>query len=197
MPTANIRLLHSIQQSAASLDRLITDLLDIAMIEAGHLAVELHEVPPSAILAQAAEMFAPLAAAKGVTLEALALPNLPTVELDAVRIAQALSNLVTNAPKFTDWGGRITLAATLDPDGVCFSVADTGVGIVAENLPHVFDRFWEKRRYRGQRGTGLGLAIVRGIVEAHRGKVVAESVPGEGSRFSFTVPLTPQPQGLS
>lgn len=193
-PAANTRLLESIQQSAASLDRLITDLLDVAMIEAGHLAVELHETAPSAILAHVAEMFVPLAAAKGVTLEAIALPNLPTVEVDAARVAQALSNLVTNALKFTDWGDRITLAATLNHDGVCFSVADTGVGIAAENLPHVFDRFWEKRRYRGQRGMGLGLAIVRGIVEAHRGKVAAESLAGEGSRFSFTLPLGTKPQ---
>jgi PAS domain S-box-containing protein len=194
-PSANTGLLHSIQQSATSLDRLITDLLDIAMIEAGHLAVELHEAVPSAILAQVAEMFAPLAAAKGVTLETIALPNLPTIEVDDARVAQALSNLVTNALKFTDWGGSITLAATWDPDGVCFSVADTGVGIVAVDLPHVFDRFWEKRRYRGERGTGLGLAIVRGIVEAHRGEVAAESAPGEGSRFSFTLPLATKPQG--
>jgi two-component system sensor histidine kinase BaeS len=102
---------------------------------------------------------------------------------------------VTNALKFTEWGGRITLAATWDPDGVCFSVADTGVGIAAENMPHVFDRFWEKRRYRGERGMGLGLAIVRGIVEAHRGEVAVESAPGEGSRFSFTLPLATMPQG--
>jgi PAS domain S-box-containing protein len=194
-PSANTRLLQSIQQSAASLDRLITDLLDIAMIEAGHLAVELQEVVPSVILAQVAEMFAPLAAAKGVTLEAIALPELPTVAADAARMAQALSNLMSNALKFTDSGGRITLGATRDSDRVCFSVADTGVGIATENLSHVFDRFWEKRRSRGARGTGLGLAIVRGIVEAHGGEVAAESAPGGGSRFSFTVPLATDPQG--
>lgn len=194
-PSVNTRLLQSIQQSAASLDRLITDLLDIAMIEAGHLAVELYEEAPSTILAQVGEMFAPLAAAKGVTLEAIALPNLPSVEVDAARVGQALANLVTNALKFTDRGGRITLAVTWDPNGVCFSVADNGVGIVADDLPHVFDRFWEKRRYRGERGMGLGLAIVRGIVEAHRGEVAAESTPGVGSRFSFTLPPATKPQG--
>jgi signal transduction histidine kinase len=116
-------------------------------------------------------------------------PGLPTVRADPERLLQALGNLVANALKFARDGGRITLRAEQRPTGVRLSVQDTGAGIAADDLPHVFDRYWQKRRAGGgKRGTGLGLAIVRGIVEAHGGTVDVESTPGEGSEFSFTIP---------
>lgn len=101
---------------------------------------------------------------------------------------QVLANLMTNAVRFTEAGGRVTLRAMRDPGGVCCSVEDTGIGIAPEDLPHVFARFWERRRTGSERGTGLGLAIVRGIVEAHGGQLDVESTPVQGSRFSFSIP---------
>jgi signal transduction histidine kinase len=132
-------------------------------------------------------MFAARAESAGVALQVRAAADLPTVSADAGRVLQALSNLVTNALKFTGAGGRVTLSAEPDGADVRFAVEDTGTGISAEDLPHVFDRFWHKRRV-AQPGSGLGLPIVRGIVEAHGGQVGVESTPGQGSRFSFTVP---------
>ena len=99
-----------------------------------------------------------------------------------------LGNLLTNALKYTPRGGRIWLSAAADPLGVRFAVEDTGAGIAAESLPHVFDRFWHGRR-ASRPGGGLGLPIVRGIVEAHGGTVDVRSTIGEGSWFSFTIPI--------
>jgi PAS domain S-box-containing protein len=184
------RMLASIKHSADSTDRLIEDLLDVSSIEAGRLALEPCTEAPYDLLAQATDMFAAKASERGVVLETQATPNLPPIHADAERIIQGLGNLLTNSLKFTGRGGHITLRAEPDPSGVRFAVEDTGVGIAAEDLPHVFDRFWQKHREGGQRGTGLGLAIVRGIVDAHGGQVSVESTPGKGSRFSFTLPVT-------
>jgi signal transduction histidine kinase len=113
---------------------------------------------------------------------------------DAERIMQVLANLVANALKFTPSGGEIVVHAEscpIDPKFVCFEVRDSGSGIPPEQLPHVFDRFWQARRGARQRGTGLGLAISKGIVEAHGGTMGAESEVGRGSTFRFTVPVAP------
>jgi signal transduction histidine kinase len=182
------RILQGIEHAAASTDRLIRDLLDVASMEAGHLALDLHDEAPGAILTEAAEMFAAAAHQRGVALETQTAPDLPTVRADAGRVLQGLANLVMNALKFTEPGGRITLRSERDPGGVRFAVEDTGAGIAAEDLPHVFDRYWQKRQGGVERGTGLGLAIVRGIVDAHSGQLSVESAPGKGSQFSFTLP---------
>jgi PAS domain S-box-containing protein len=187
------RILASIKQSAESTDRLIEDLLDVSSIQAGRLALEPHAEAPAAMVEQAADMFAATASAHGVALETRIAPHLPAIRADAERVVQGLANLITNSLKFTDPGGHITLRAEPDPYGVRFAVEDTGIGIAAEDLPHVFDRFWQKHREGGARGTGLGLAIVRGIVDAHGGQVKAESTPGQGSRFSFTIPSAKEP----
>jgi signal transduction histidine kinase len=182
------RILASIKHSADSTDRLIEDLLDVSSIETGRLALEPRTEAPSDLLAEATELFAATASERGVVLETQATPNLPPVRADAERVVQGLANLLRNSLKFTPRGGHITLRAEPDPSGVRFAVEDTGVGIAVEDLPHVFDRFWQKHREGGERGTGLGLAIVRGIVDAHGGQIRVESTPGKGSRFSFTLP---------
>jgi signal transduction histidine kinase len=99
---------------------------------------------------------------------------------------QVLANLGGNAVKFTPAGGAVELRAEREADAVRVSCTDTGPGIAAEDLPHVFDRFWQARSTR-RAGAGLGLAIAKGIVEAHGGEITAESTPGEGSTFSFTL----------
>jgi signal transduction histidine kinase len=112
------------------------------------------------------------------------------VRADGDRVLQALANLMNNALKFTEPGGRITLRGNPQSGAVCFSVEDTGVGIRAEDLPHIFDRYWHKHR-GSEGGRGLGLAIVKGIVNAHGGRVDVKSIPGKGSRFSFAIPTAP------
>jgi signal transduction histidine kinase len=114
-------------------------------------------------------------------------PDVTEVWGDRDRLLQVFENLIGNAIKFTKAGGRITAGATSRDDEVVFWVADTGCGIASENLPRVFDRFWQATR-AGRQGAGLGLAITRGIVGAHGGRVWAESTVGSGSTFFFTIP---------
>jgi signal transduction histidine kinase len=133
------------------------------------------------------EAHATLAASRRITLESALDAQLPTVLADPERTAQVFSNLIDNALKFTPEGGRVRVTAAHSGTNVEFAVADTGPGISAEHLPHVFDRFWQAQsKTRG--GTGLGLSIAKAIVEAHGGRIGGESALGAGTRFHFTLP---------
>jgi signal transduction histidine kinase len=177
----------SIRQLAEQMQRLRQDLLDVASIEAGRLSVEPDWHEPGELLEATRGHFSPVAAEKGVCLEARAEEGLPPVVADRERVLQVLANLVGNALKFTPSGGRIDLSAERAPEGVRIAVADTGPGIAPENLPHVFDRFW-KTQGGNRHGAGLGLAICKGIVEAHGGSIGVESRLAAGSTFAFTLP---------
>ncbi|HYC52395.1 MAG TPA: PAS domain-containing sensor histidine kinase [Gemmatimonadaceae bacterium] len=179
-----------IRDAAIQMDRLIEDLLDITRVEEGRLSVDLQPVTTVALLEGALRTLRPLVEDAGHTL-AIDLPStLPTVNADPERIGQVLSNLVGNSIKFTPSGGRIRVVATHDGDVVRVSVADTGMGISAEHLPFVFDRFWQNQHSTiRSRGAGLGLPIARGIITAHGGQMSAESIDGKGSTFSFTIPV--------
>jgi signal transduction histidine kinase len=119
-------------------------------------------------------------------------PDLPELLADGDRLRQVLENLIGNALKFTPRGGRVAVGARARDGEVVFWVADTGSGIAPGDLPHVFDRFWRAPEGRARReGAGIGLAIVKGIVEAHGGRVWAESTPQRGSTFFFAVPSVP------
>jgi signal transduction histidine kinase len=181
-----------IDQAVLYMQHLISDLSDVASIEAGHLALDLGDEDPAAILARVGEMLGAAAADRGVGLETRAGAGLPPIRADAARLVQALTNLGTNAVQFTDRGGSVSVRAEAEEAGVRFTVEDTGQGISAEDLPHVFDRYWQKRHRANRHGTGLGLAITRGIVEAHGSALRAESTVGVGSRFSFTIPAANQ-----
>jgi PAS domain S-box-containing protein len=182
------RRIASIRDLARRMQRLRQDLLDVASIEAGRLAIEWDRWDPAGLAHEALESFAALAAEKGVALAGEVADGLPQLDGDRERIMQVLANLLGNALKFTPSAGRATLRVARDGDAVRFAVRDTGPGIAAEHLPHVFDRFW-KSRVANRQGAGLGLAIAKGIVEAHDGRISAESTPGEGSTFSFTLPV--------
>ena len=179
--------LSMIKRAGERMNRMIQDLLDVAKLEAGRLAIEAKPVEIAALLTEAEEMLRPLAADKGLTLETRVVPGLPSVSADGGRVLQVLSNLVGNAIKFTPSGGSVTIRAEPDGSGVRMSVADTGSGIPAEQLPRVFGRFWQANT-SDRRGIGLGLAISKGIVEAHGGKIWVESRVGEGTTFYFTLP---------
>jgi PAS domain S-box-containing protein len=175
-----------IRRSAQRMGRLIQDLLDIARIEAGALVVRPTVEGPEGLLEEIHATFAPQAEERAVALEVEVEPDVPAALVDADRIHQALSNLVSNALKFTPPGGRVTLRARGDEDDgwIVLSVSDTGPGIPDEVRHRLFDRFWQASRH-DRTGSGLGLAIVRGIAEAHGGRVEVSSRPGEGATFSL------------
>jgi PAS domain S-box-containing protein len=178
-----------IDRAVSYMYHMIRDLSDVASIEAGRLGLDLRTEDPAVIVAAVVEMLAGAASDRGVALGTTIGADLPTIRADATRVLQGLGNLVTNAVRFTERGGHITLRAEREGSGVRFTVEDSGAGISADDLPHVFDRFWHKRREVGGSGRGLGLAITRGIVEAHGGQLRAESTLGRGSEFSFTIPV--------
>lgn len=178
--------LARIKRAGARMNRLIQDLLDVAKLEAGRVAIDAKRLEVAPLMREACEMLAPLAAEKSLVLECSAADGLPTVMADSGRILQVLSNLTGNAIKFTPAGGRIVLRAEPELRGVRFSIRDTGPGIPPDQLAQIFGRFWQANP-ADRRGIGLGLTIAKGIVEAHGGRIWCESRVGEGTTFHFTL----------
>jgi PAS domain S-box-containing protein len=184
------RQIDIIRRAAEQMTSLTQDLLEVSALESGSVTVTPRACAPATLLT-AAEMFAPEAEEKGIALRTTLAEGLPRVSADYGRVLQVLGNLVGNAVKFTPAGGEVQVGAERAADYVRFWVRDTGPGIEREHLPRLFDRFWQARRGHNS-GAGLGLAIVRGIVEAHGGQVWAESEPGAGSTFHFTLRVFPE-----
>ena len=176
---------QTILRSADRMTRLIADLLDLAQIQAGKLAVEQRPEDVEGLIRDCVEMLRPLAATKD--LKGMASAGLH-VRCDRERVLQILSNLVGNAIQFTPEGGSIFIAAQDTGHEVRFSVRDTGQGISEEELPRIFDRFWQAQR-KNRAGVGLGLSIAKGLVEAQGGRLSVESTLGAGTTFFFTLPL--------
>jgi PAS domain S-box-containing protein len=186
-PAEREKMLTAITEATVWMQQLIRDLLDVSAIEAGRLSIERRPVALASIVSTATGMVSGEIEQRSMVLEVNVPPDLPTVNVDDRRIVQVLTNLMGNAVKFTDPGGRIVVRATNTPSGVLVSVQDSGVGIDPEAQPRIFDRFWQVHS-TPRRGSGLGLAIARGIVEAHGGRIWVESQPGCGSLFSFSLP---------
>ncbi len=181
--------LTAIRRSVEVMERLIRDLMEIRRMEAGHLQIDPRPRRLETLVGEALEMLRPLAGIKDIRIRnEIEGADLPEVPADGDRIQQVLSNLVGNAVKHTPEGGEVRLSAQVDERHLVVRVEDTGPGIPPEDLERVFDRFWRAGR-RKERGIGLGLAIARGIVRGHGGRIWAESTPGEGSVFSFSLPL--------
>lgn len=178
---------HKIQRFVARMSRLIGDLVDVASIDAGRLAIAPETRDARALLRDISEAFESLASAKNIALK----PSLADGELlanfDYDRIHQVLANLLGNALKFTGAGGRVSVRVESVAGEVRFCVADTGAGIAPEHLESIFERFWQVT-WGDRRGLGLGLFISKRIVEAHGGRIWAESELGKGSGFWFTLP---------
>jgi len=187
--------LGPVLEEVRQLSHLIDDLRTLSQSESG--ALELHCEPTDlAVLAgEVASSFRPQAEALRVELSVEA-ADLPSAEVDPIRIREVLVNLVANSLRHTPGGGRVTLGARLEADRrrLELTVEDTGAGIPAEQLPHIFDRFYKSL---GSSGSGLGLTIAKHLVEAHGGKIGAESAPGHGTTLRFTLPLAPAGQGAS
>jgi signal transduction histidine kinase/FixJ family two-component response regulator len=180
------RLVQRIHRCAARMNHLIQDLLDLASLDSGRFSITKDSVSAEALVHEAAGLMAPLARARGIDLTPDVPPGLSAVECDRQRLLQVFENLVGNALKFTPDGGRIGISARADAEQLILSVSDTGTGISADHVPHVFDRYWQSRS--GSGGVGLGLAIARALVEAHGGRIWVESEVGVGSTFWFTIP---------
>jgi signal transduction histidine kinase len=180
--------LDAIERGASRMTALIDDLLDVTRVESGTLAIDRQPLEPAVLIDEVCDLLRPLAIERKLELVVNVEPSARPVFADRARVLQVVQNLLGNAIKFTPEQGRIVVSAALEGEQTQFCVDDTGPGIDAEQLLHVFDRFWQASR--GIRaGAGLGLAIARGIVHAHGGRIWAESRVGHGTRFCFTLPL--------
>ncbi|MGE0864308.1 MAG: sensor histidine kinase [Vicinamibacterales bacterium] len=190
-PTAEgQRAVKVIQEEGERIERLVGDLLDLARFEAGGISLAQESVDVDEVFERVAERHAKTAEDKQV---AIAIePHEDDLRLvgDPMRIEQAMQNLAANALKHTPPGGAVRLGARRDGDRLTLTVSDNGIGIPAEHLPHVFDRFYKADRSRSQTGSGLGLSIVKAIVERHGGTVTVSSVPNVETTFAVTLPMT-------
>ncbi|OXM67659.1 sensor histidine kinase [Amycolatopsis vastitatis] len=180
----------SLLEETVLLQHIVDDLQDLAAADAGQLRLHPEPLDAAELADHVAAAHADRAAAAGVALTVSA-DGEAALTADPVRLRQVVGNLVTNAIRHTPPGGRVTIHVLSTVDTVTLAVADTGTGIAAEDLPHVFDRFWraEKSRNRQTGGSGLGLAIVRHLVQAHDGTVTVESEVDKGSAFTVRLPV--------
>jgi two-component system sensor histidine kinase BaeS len=183
---------QQVYREADRLQRLVHDLQELSRVEAGAFALDRRPTPASRLVDAVVERLGRQFEEKGVALEADVPADLPPVIADEDRIGQVLLNLVGNALQYTPAGGQVCIRARREGDTLSIAVEDTGIGISAEHLSHVFERFYrvDKSRSRAGGGSGIGLTIARHLVEAHGGTMQAESAgQGRGSTFSFTLPV--------
>jgi signal transduction histidine kinase len=182
---------QSIYQEADRLARLVDDLQELSRVEAGAYSLDIQPVVVSPLVQTVLKRFAALAQAKRIELHSDLPADLPTVLADPDRITQVLTNLVGNALEYTRGGGQVTILSKRHGDEIHISIADTGIGIPAEHLPHLFSRFYRVDKSRSRQaggGSGIGLTIARHLVEAHGGRIWAESDgEGKGSKFTFSL----------
>jgi two-component system OmpR family sensor kinase len=177
------------------LSRLVDDLRDLALADAGQLRLNVHPIDTAEIIRSTVENLALAAEAQGVDLSTDLPATLATIQADPDRLAQVLRNLVINALRHTPPGGSVRVIASQTATEVEIAIADTGEGIAPRDLPHVFDRFWRADRARSRDegwpgGSGLGLSVARSLIDAQQGRIWAESKLGAGSTFFFTLPLS-------
>ncbi|PZR71748.1 MAG: histidine kinase [Chthoniobacterales bacterium] len=184
----NKDLLERMQGAVELMSLLIADLLEVAKIESGRIAIEQKPLPVQTLLDDALAMLKPLAQRHEIQLVASAEAGLPAVLADYERILRVFSNLIVNAVKFSKSGDEVRLTATRGEGTVRFSVLDAGTGIAPENLERLFDRFWQAD-VNDRRGAGLGLAIAKAIMTAHGGTIGVSSTVGRGSNFYFDLPI--------
>ena len=190
-PENNRRFLEIIRNHAMRLARLTNDLLKLARIEAGKMELEFSSVGLLELIEGCTETTLLKANRKEITLEISVPPQLPPVRGDAALLRDVLQNLLDNAIQYTPARGHISVEATAGPREAVVTVADTGIGIPLADSERIFERFYrvDAARSREAGGTGLGLSIAKHIVEAHGGKLWVESTVGQGSKFSFSLPL--------
>lgn len=184
--------IESLCQEAESLNRVVDDLQEVALAEAGQLRLQRQTVRLEDVIERAVGGIRPQFAERELKLEVSIPSGLPLIEVDAGRIGQVLRNLLSNAKAHTPRGGTVTLSVSESKDWIEVRVADSGAGIASQDLPYVFERFYraDKSRTRATGGAGLGLTIARQMVEAHGGQIKAASEPGQGATFTFAIPIS-------
>jgi signal transduction histidine kinase/CheY-like chemotaxis protein len=183
-----------VRRQVAHMGRLLDDLLDVSRITQGKLTLRRERVKQAELIDAAVESVRPLIERKQHVLEIDLDPASPALDVDSVRISQVVANLLNNAAKYTDAGGRITLRTKVEGDTLVLQVCDNGIGLAPEALSSVFEMFEQQNAdsERAEGGLGIGLALVKGLVELHGGSVAAESEgPGRGSRFMVRLPIAP------
>jgi two-component system phosphate regulon sensor histidine kinase PhoR len=188
-PPAARHFLDQMMTEVDALTQMVAELLELSRVESGQVTLDLKPVSAFDLLSSASKRMSLQAERAGLALRVDCPPELPKVRADAARLEQVLVNLIHNAVKFTRPGGEVALLAESTDGAVCFVVRDSGVGISSDDLSRIFERFYKSDRSRSGGGTGLGLSIARHIVEAHGGRIWAESREGEGSTIFFTIPL--------
>lgn len=183
-------LLIAARDESERLASILDDLLDMDRIESGHEFLNIRPVDTSMLVMDSIDCFAAEAKDRGLNLISILPDDLPDVMADSGMVTHVLANLISNTFRFTDPGGTVTVGAERSGNMVVFSIMDTGKGIGEEHLGRIFDRFYRVPGQDGRSGAGLGLAIVKQIVEAHGGTVSAESKPGKGSEFRFSLPVS-------
>ncbi len=181
------RQIEIIRRATRRMESMIRDLLDMASIHAGRLALDMQREDLTELVDEVIEVCGAAAELKGITLVRELCTEGTAVECDRERLAQVFANLLTNAIKFCRRGDRITVRCEHDDGSVRGVVEDTGPGIAADELPHIFEAYWSAKRYRKE-GTGLGLYICKGIVEAHGGTLAVASIPDHATTFTVTLP---------
>jgi two-component system, OmpR family, sensor histidine kinase BaeS len=173
------------------LKRLVDDMRDLALAEAGQMTLDRAPMDVGALLHRVAACYRTEAESRGVALDVTTDPALPAIFADAQRMEQVLGNLLSNALRYTLAGGTVTVKAQEHPSGLCITVQDTGEGIDPQDQPQLFERFFrgDRGRHRGDGHTGLGLAIARELVRAHGGDMTAESALGQGTTISVHMPM--------
>lgn len=183
---------HQIHSEIDRLQRLVNDLQELSLVEAGAFQLRLTLIPPASLIDRIHNSFSRQFEDKNIRFELRVEPNLPNVLVDEDRIIQVLTNLVGNALQYTPPGGKVTLLVQHERNGILFSVKDSGIGISPEQLAFIFNRFYrtDKSRARASGGSGIGLTIAKALVQSHQGRIWAESEgEGKGSTFSFSIPL--------
>ena len=189
-PATTQRYLRTTQRQVNDLSMLIDDLFQVAQLDAGGLVIQPISCSLSDLISDTLESFSALSRERGLSLSGSVAPGVDPVILDSQRIGRLLNNLIGNALRYTPSGGSVTVSVWREGAQVHITVADSGEGISADDLPHIFERFYrgEKSRNRGTGGAGLGLAIALGIARAHGGEIAVESQPGVGTTFRVTIP---------
>ena len=189
-------MLSAVDRSSARLLRLVNDLLFIAQVNAGELNVAIEDVDLAAVAAESVADARPRAAAGDVSLE-FNCDLTPVVRADRIRLGQVFDNLISNAIKFTPAGGRVGLSVSMVGDDVMVVIADSGMGMPAEDQQRLFTRFFRTKAAAKIQGTGLGLSITKAILDAHHGSISVESEVGHGTRFTVTVPAAASGQAVN
>lgn len=187
--------LSKIHAEVDGMAHLVSELLELSRIESGQVALHTEPHAVELLLSEAAGRLAAQAERSQVKLLVDVPPGLPRVDADRQRVQQVLLNLIHNALKFTPTEGQVVVAARQDGGQMVLSVADTGIGIPAQDIPRIFERFYKADRSRSRSGTGLGLAIAKHVVQAHGGRIWVESTEGQGSAFYFTLPIAKDETG--